>query len=79
MSFLQRLILSNQQPQHELAQVAGIEQDYVGKSCEQLFQILVTTQDPELIAGLKRLLLSRGHSRKVLQQILSPLPYRNGC
>ncbi|KAA8735505.1 hypothetical protein F4V57_01520 [Acinetobacter qingfengensis] len=79
MSILQRFILSNQQHNRHLNQVHCVENDYAGKSCEQLFQILLTTQDQDLISGLKRLLLSRGYTRKELQQILTPQIRIKGC
>lgn len=73
MSFLQRFILSNQQHNTHLNQVSCIENDYASKSCEQLFQILGSAQDPDLITGLKKLLLSRGYSRKEIQQVIQPV------
>lgn len=70
MSFLQRFMQSNQQHNVHLNHVACIENDYSSKSCERLFQILSSTQDPELVTGLKNLLVSRGYSRKEIQDLL---------
>ncbi|GAA5005987.1 hypothetical protein GCM10023206_11180 [Acinetobacter puyangensis] len=72
MSFLQRFILSNQQHNSQLNHITCIENDFAAKSCEQLFQILGTTQDPDLISGLKKLLLSRGYTRREIQQVIQP-------
>ena len=72
MSFLQRFMQSNQQDNIHANHVACIENDYSYKSCEQLFQILSSSQDPHLITGLKKLLISRGYSRKEIEQQLQP-------
>lgn len=72
MSFLQRFILSNRQHNTHLNQIACVESDYASKSCEQLFHIIGTTQDQDLIHGLKKLLISRGYTRKEVQQVISP-------
>ncbi len=72
MSFLQRFMLSNQQKNMHMNHIACVESDYSGKPCEQLFQILGTTQDPDVIKGLKKILLARGYTRKEIQQVIEP-------
>lgn len=72
MSLLHRFVLSNQHQNTQRNHIACIANDYAGKSCEQLFQILGNTQDQDLIFGLKKLLLSRGYTRKEIQQVIQP-------
>lgn len=54
MSLLHRFVLSNQHQNTQRNHIACIENDYAGKSCEQLFQILGNTQDQDLISGLEK-------------------------
>lgn len=74
MSFLQRLILSNQQHNLRMNHISSVENDYASKPCEQLFHILANTQDQELIKGIKKLLLARGYTRKEIQFLVQPTP-----
>ena len=73
MSFLQRVFsfghkdADNMQANH----IACIENDYAGKSCDQLLALLHTEQDQDTIIGLKKLLVSRGYSKKELQELCS--------
>lgn len=73
MSFLQRVFSFGQKDVEntQLNHIACIENDYAGKSCDQLLALLHTEQDPDTIAGLKKLLISRGYSKKELQQLCS--------
>lgn len=69
MSFLQRIMSLGQNQNTQLNHIACIENDYSAKSCEQLLALLKTQQDPDVIAGIKKLLVSRGYSRKELQNM----------
>lgn len=73
MSFLQRVFsfgqkdVDNMQSNH----IACIENDYAGKSCDELLALLQKEQDQDTIVGLKKLLVSRGYSKKELQELCS--------
>lgn len=69
MSFLQRVFSFGQDQNTQLNQIACIENDYSGKSCDQLLALLKAEQDPEIHAGVKKLLVSRGYSKKELQAL----------
>lgn len=72
MRIWQKLFSSN--PQHNLHknQIACVENDYSCKSNEQLILTLQTSCDEDVISGVKKVLLSRGYSRKDLTALISP-------
>lgn len=72
MSFLQRFILSRRQHNAHLNHIACIENDYSSKSCEKLLELLAVEKDEDILVGITKILVSRGYSRKELQQIASP-------
>lgn len=71
MSFLQRVLSFGQGQNLQLNHIACIENDYSGKSCDQLLALLQQETDPDKIVGIKKLLVSRGYSKKELQQLCS--------
>ena len=77
MSFLQRVFSFGQKDAEntQLNHIACIENDYAGKSCDQLLALLQTEQDPDTRAGLKKLLISRGYSKKELQELCSTMQH----
>ena len=73
MSFLDRVFSLGQKDADntQLNHIACIENDYSGKSCDELLALLQNETDSDMIAGLKKLLVSRGYSKKELQQLCS--------
>jgi hypothetical protein len=71
MSFWQKLFSNEQQNEHK-NQIACVENDCSCKSNEQLLQALAQATDEDAILGIKKVLASRGYSRKELNE----LPHR---
>ncbi|MGE8683334.1 MAG: hypothetical protein ACN6OV_02415 [Acinetobacter sp.] len=67
MSFWQKLFANEQQNGHK-NQVACVENDYSCKTNEQLLTALTTATDEDVIIGIKKVLASRGYSRKELNE-----------
>ena len=68
MSFWQK-IFSDQQVNVHKNHTACIENDCACKSDEQLIQALKQAIDEDVILGIKKVLASRGYSRKELNQM----------
>lgn len=69
MSFWQKLFSANQQLNEHKNQISCVENDYSCKSNEQLIQTLSKAVDEDVIIGIKKLLASRGYSRKELNEL----------
>ena len=69
MSFWQKLFIADQQQNEHKNQISCVENDYSCKSNEQLFQTLSKAVDEDVIIGIKKLLASRGYSRKELNEL----------
>ena len=75
MSFWQKLFSAHQQQNEHKNQISYVENDCSCKSNEQLIQALTQTTDEKVIIGIKKVLISRGYSRKELNE-LQHLPLR---
>lgn len=69
MSFWQKLFIADQQQNEHKNQISCVENDYSCKSNEQLIQNLSKAVDEDVIIGIKKLLASRGYSRKELNEL----------
>ena len=69
MSFWQKLFIADQQQNEHKNQISCVENDYSCKSNEQLIQTLSKAVDEDVIIGIKKLLASRGYSRKELNEL----------
>ena len=69
MSFWQKLFSANQQQNDQKNQIPCVENDCSCKSNEQLIQALAKATDEEVIIGIKKVLASRGYSRKELNEL----------
>ncbi|OTG65168.1 hypothetical protein [Acinetobacter silvestris] len=72
MSFWQKLLMANQQQNEHKNQIACVENDCSCKSNDQLLSVLLKAQDEDVIIGIKKVLMSRGYSRKELSQLQHP-------
>ncbi|OTG93299.1 hypothetical protein [Acinetobacter sp. ANC 3832] len=72
MSFWQKLFLADQQHNEQKNQTACVENDCSCKSNDQLLSALMKAQDEDVILGIKKVLMSRGYSRKELNQLQHP-------
>lgn len=72
MSFWQKFFGAQHNNDHK-NHVAWVENDCACKTNEQLLQTLALTQDEDVIKGIKRILLSRGFSRRELNQLSYPI------
>ena len=68
MSFWQKLFADQQLNVHK-NQTARVENDCACKSNEQLIQALTQATDEDVILGIKKVLASRGYSRKELNEL----------
>ena len=68
MSFWQKLFATEQQNGHK-NQIACVENDCSCKSNEQLLKALAKANDADVIVGIKKVLASRGYSRKELNEL----------
>lgn len=68
MSFWQKLFTAEQQNEHK-NQIACVENDCACKSNEQLLEVLAKATDEDVIVGIKKVLASRGYSRKELNEL----------
>ncbi|TCB12461.1 hypothetical protein E0H78_04540 [Acinetobacter sp. ANC 4641] len=73
MSFLQKFFGAQDSNNDHKNHVAWVENDCACKTNQQLLQTLALTQDENVIKGVKRILLSRGFSRKELNQLTCPI------
>lgn len=72
MSFWQKLFMANQQQNEQKNQIACVENDCSCKSNDQLLSALLNTTDEDTLIGIKKVLMSRGYSRKELNQLQHP-------
>ena len=68
MSFWQKLLNTEQQENEHKNQIACVENDYSCKTNDQLLLAMLNEQDEEIRQGIKNVLISRGFSRKELNQ-----------
>jgi hypothetical protein len=68
MSFWQKLFSDEQQNEHK-NQIACVENDCSCKTNEQLLEALSKATDEDIIIGIKKVLASRGYSRKELNEL----------
>ncbi|MCL6232557.1 MULTISPECIES: hypothetical protein [Acinetobacter] len=68
MSFWHKLFATEQQNGHK-NQIACVENDCSCKTNEQLIAALTKATDEDVILGIKKVLASRGYSRKELNEI----------
>ncbi|MBI1452519.1 hypothetical protein IL972_11420 [Acinetobacter sp. FL51] len=68
MSFWQKLFSTEQKNEHK-NQIACVENDCSCKSNEQLLVALAKATDEDVILGIKKVLASRGYSRKELNEL----------
>lgn len=71
MSFWQKLFLNPQQNEHK-NQIACVENDCSCKTNDQLVLSLQNATDEDVILGIKKVLISRGYSRKDLEELVKP-------
>ncbi|CAP01442.1 conserved hypothetical protein [Acinetobacter baumannii SDF] len=69
MSFWQKLFLADQQHNEHKNQTACVENDCSCKTNEQLLSALAQATDEDVIKGIKKVLISRGYSRKELNEL----------
>ena len=72
MSFWQKLLNADQQYNEHKNQTSCVENDCSCKSNEQLLEALVKATDEDVIKGIKKVLISRGYSRKELLAMITP-------
>ena len=72
MSFWQKLFSANQQQNEHKNQIACVENDCSCKTNDQLLTALQKATDEDYILGMKKVLVSRGFSRKELNQLQHP-------
>ena len=70
MSFWHTLFSPNEQQNEHKNQVACIENDCSCKTNDQLLSLLTQATDEDVIAGIKKVLVSRGYSKKELNNFL---------
>lgn len=70
MSFWQKLFSANQHNEHKNHSCC-VENDFACRSNDQLLQAIVEETDEDVILGIKRILISRGYSRKELLELLN--------
>jgi len=70
MSFWKKLLSVDQQENEHKNQIACIENDCSCKSNDQLLSALLEEKDEEIILGITNILISRGYSRKEINQLL---------
>jgi hypothetical protein len=68
MSFWQKLFSTEHENEHK-NQIACVENDCSCKSNEQLLEALANASDEDVILGIKKVLASRGYSRKELNEL----------
>lgn len=72
MTFWQKLFSSDPQQNEHKNQIACVENDCSCKTNEQLILALQNATDEDVILGIKKVLMSRGYSRKDLVALIEP-------
>ena len=72
MSFWHKLFSLDEQQNEHKNQIACVKNDCSCKTNDQLLEMLVNATDEDVIAGIKKVLVSRGYSRKELDQLRYP-------
>lgn len=72
MTFWQKIFSRDTQLNEQKNQVVCVSNDCACKSNEQLITALQNATDEEVILGIKKVLMSRGYSRKDLNAFLTP-------
>ena len=74
MSFWQKLFTAEDAQQNEHKnQIACVENDCSCKTNDQLIATLMNATDQDVIKGIKKVLASRGFSKKELSELRPPL------
>ena len=72
MSFWQKLFTADQQQNEHKNQIACVENDCSCKTNDQLLSALINARDEDVIHGIKKVLLSRGFTKRELNQLQHP-------
>ncbi len=72
MSFWQKLFMTDQQQNEHKNQIACVENDCSCKSNDQLLEALFKATDEDIVKGIKKVLASRGFSKRELNQLQHP-------
>jgi hypothetical protein len=72
MSFWQKLFVSNPEQNEHKNQIACVENDCSCKTNDQLILALQNATDEDTVQGIKKVLISRGYSRKDLTEFVNP-------
>ena len=72
MSFWQKVFVADEQQNEHKNQIACVENDCSCKSNDQLLAALSKATDEDVIIGIKKVLASRGFSKKELTQLQHP-------
>ena len=70
MSFWQKLFSSHSQLNEHKNQITCVENDCACKSNEQLIEALLKAEDEDVVQGIKKVLISRGYSKKELTDLV---------
>lgn len=70
MSFWQKLFSSNSQLNAHKNHITCVENDCACKSNEQLIDAMLKAQDEDVVQGIKKVLVSRGYSKKELAELI---------
>ena len=72
MSFWQKLFSTDVEQNEHKNQIACVENDCSCKTNDQLIIALQKATDEDIIQGIKKVLMSRGYSRKDLTELRNP-------
>lgn len=72
MSFWQKLFIKDALQNEHKNQIACVENDCSCKSNDQLLLALSKAKDEDTISGIRKVLISRGFSRKELNELQHP-------
>lgn len=72
MAFWQKLFTSDPLQNEHKNQIACVENDCSCKTNEQLINTLNNASDEDVILGIKKVLMSRGYSRRELNLLQHP-------
>lgn len=72
MSFWQKLFIANPQQNEHKNQTACVENDCSCKTNDQLILALLNATDEDVVLGIKKVLISRGYTRKELTEMRHP-------
>lgn len=73
MSLWQKLFNKNEHDNEHKNHIACVENDCCCRTDEQLIEMLKNSDDEDVIHGIKKVLNSRGYSKKELELLRQPL------